>query len=194
MAAEGGEGGAPGDRSSVVGAGGSVKVVVVGDGAVGKTSLLVSYIVDRFPTEHVPTVFANYAKEAMVCGERVNLWLCDTAGQSLHSVADKWLPEVRFHCPTAQFLLVATKLDLRNSEAEHARLAKEGMKTVPEEEGQQLAKDLNMDGYIECSALTQDGLNEVFDYAARLALTSTKTAPRRQESRLASFLRRCKFL
>ena len=29
---------------------------------------------------------------------------------SLHNVSEKWLPEVRFHCPSAQYLLVATKV------------------------------------------------------------------------------------
>ena len=29
---------------------------------------------------------------------------------SLHNVSEKWLPEVRFHCPSAQYVLVATKV------------------------------------------------------------------------------------
>ena len=171
----------------------NIKCVVVGDGAVGKTCLLISYTTNAFPGEYIPTVFDNYSANVMVDGKPIQLGLWDTAGQedydrlrplsypqtdvflvcysiisrsSYENVRTKWIPEIKHHVPDAPFLLVGTKKDLRDDQDVVNKVGQ----TLQAVDGENLAKELGARAYVECSALTQDGLKGVFDEAIRHAL------------------------
>ncbi|KAL5008339.1 hypothetical protein ScPMuIL_013051 [Solemya velum] len=169
-----------------------IKCVVVGDGAVGKTCMLMSYATSKFPREYVPTVFDNYSVTVTVRERQFQLGLIDTAGQeeyeglrllsypgthvflfafsvtmpeSMANLELKWIPEVRHQVPEAAFLIVGTQIDLRDNEVTRQKLQKRRQKPVTLEEGVKLAKKVQADGYVECSALTEQGLKSVFDEA-----------------------------
>lgn len=179
----------------------NIKCVVVGDGAVGKTCLLISYTTNAFPGEYIPTVFDNYSANVMVDGKPINLGLWDTAGQedydrlrplsypqthvflvcfavvsrpSWNNVKSKWIPEINHHAPGVPIILVGTKADLRNDDDTIAQLRSKNLTMVSAAEGQSMADDIGAKGYLECSALTQEGLKNVFDEAIRAALDKPK--------------------
>ncbi|KAI2518453.1 ras homolog family member C [Homo sapiens] len=118
------------------------KLVIVGDGACGKTCLLIVFSKDQFPEVYVPTVFENYIADIEVDGKQVELALWDTAGQedydrlrplsypdtdvilmcfsidspdSLENIPEKWTPEVKHFCPNVPIILVGNKKDLRKA-------------------------------------------------------------------------------
>ncbi|KAK2171776.1 hypothetical protein NP493_1027g00017 [Ridgeia piscesae] len=183
------------------------KLVVVGDGECGKTCLLLVYSRDEFPEHYVPTIFENYVAELQVGNQTVQLALWDTAGQedydrlrplsypdtdvlllcfaidnpdSFQNVDEKWLSEISHFCPKVPRILVGTKKDLRNDERCKQRLAELKTKPVTVEEGQMMATKIQATAYIECSAKTRDGVQDVFEVAAKAALQRryrTKRSP-----------------
>ncbi|XP_028331266.1 ras homolog family member Ua [Gouania willdenowi] len=180
------------------------KCVLVGDGAVGKTSLVVSYTTNGYPTEYVPTAFDNFSATVSVDGQPVKLQLCDTAGQdefdklrplcytsadvfllcfsvvspaSFQNVPEKWIPEIRKHAPFVPLVLVGTQCDLREDVKVLIDLAKYKERPVDPADARDCAREIGAVAYMECSSLTQKNLKEVFDTAILASLqnySSTK--------------------
>jgi Ras-related C3 botulinum toxin substrate 1 len=169
-----------------------IKCVVVGDGAVGKTCLLISYAKNEFPEDYVPTVFDNYNATVEVDGRDLTLGLWDTAGQedydklrplsypgthvfilcfsvvseaSYENVESKWVIELKKHCPGTPIVLVGTKIDLRDDAKYVSGLKSKGQRVLTAADGDLLAKKIGAVKYLECSAKTRKGLKEVFEEA-----------------------------
>ncbi|XP_063224549.1 ras-like GTP-binding protein RhoL isoform X2 [Bacillus rossius redtenbacheri] len=164
-----------------------IKITAVGDGMVGKTCMLITYVSKEFPRDYVPTVFDNYADNITVDGQDFNMTLWDTAGQedyerlrplsypntdcfllcfsvsgrsSFENIASKWYPEIRHHCPSIPIVLVATKTDLREEDDD----------CVSTSEGRKMKQKIRAARYVECSAIKGEGLKEVFVEAIRAVM------------------------
>jgi len=171
-----------------------VKIVVIGDGAVGKTCLLISYVNNEFPRQYVPTVFDNYAINTVVDKKTYSVTLWDTAGQedfdrlrplsypgtdifliciavvtplSLTNAKLKWRSEVQHHCPQTQYMLVGLKTDLRGSSSE----------VISREECMAAAREMGAIDYVECSAQLQEGVANVFETAVRHVVCARNGKP-----------------
>lgn len=87
---------------------------------------------------------------------------------SFDNVKSKWYPEISHHCPDAKTMLVGTKIDLREDQETRENL--KGEKLPTPEMGQALAQQIGAVAYLECSALTQEGLRRVFEEAIRAVI------------------------
>jgi len=176
----------------------AIKCGIVGDGTVGKTTLLVSYTAQAFMDEYVPTVFDNFSAIEEVDGQCINMILWDTAGQedytpirttmyrntdifllcfstvmmdSFDNLKHKWIHELRSNANDTPFILVGTKVDLRE------KLEKEGDKNqeiINFKKGQKRAKELKAQSYVECSSTNPASVNNVIIEAIHVVLDREK--------------------
>ena len=82
-----------------------------------------------------------------------------------------WSPEVKHYCRGVPILLVGDKTDLRGGGATVEALAKSGQKPVSKDEAVHVAHKIRADSYVECSAKENEGVDTVFQTAARAAIS-----------------------
>ncbi|THU57159.1 hypothetical protein C4D60_Mb03t00580 [Musa balbisiana] len=186
-----------------------IKCVTVGDGAVGKTCMLISYTSNTFPMDYVPTVFDNFSANVVVDGNTVNLGLWDTAGQedynrlrplsyrgadvfllafSLISKAsyENWIPELKHYAPGVPIILVGTKLDLRDDDQfliDHPSAV-----PISTAQGEELRKLIGAPAYVECSSKTQQNIKAVFDAAIKVVLQPPKQKKKKKKSQMGCYI------
>uniref|UniRef100_A0A8C2LTZ2 Ras homolog family member D n=1 Tax=Cricetulus griseus TaxID=10029 RepID=A0A8C2LTZ2_CRIGR len=135
----------------------SVKVVLVGDGGCGKTSLMMVFADGAFPESYSPTVFERYNVTLQMKGKPVHLQIWDTAGQddydrlrplfypdanvlllcfdvtspnSFDNVSNRWYPEVTHFCKGVPIIVVGCKTDLRKDKVLANKLRRNGLEPV----------------------------------------------------------------
>ena len=165
----------------------TLKITVIGDAGVGKTSLLYVLVGHAFPTRYIPTIFEGLQLEREINKEafKINIW--DTAGQdeydrlrplsysganiiflcfaldcqeSFQNVTRKWIPEIRHYAPYAQIFLIGTKYDMyQHDNPNH----------VSYKEAQQLVIDQKLTCYTQCSAKENFGIDKIFNAISQVS-------------------------
>ncbi|CAF0871598.1 unnamed protein product [Rotaria sordida] len=177
--------------------GGHITCVIIGDSGVGKSSLVVSYTTNDFPTKYVPTAFDNYSVDVSVGTRLVHFDICDTGGkeqfsplhglcipysdvillcfsvvnpQSFQNAITYWLSRARRSNSKIPIILVGTQMDLRSDLQTLLTLDQQKLKPVTEKEARARAQQMHACTYIECSSLTEKNLKTVFDTAVLTAI------------------------
>jgi len=173
-----------------------IKLMMIGDQAVGKTALLVRYADDDFNETLLPTIGIDFKiKTVELLGKRVKLQIWDTAGQErfrtitqayyrgamgillIYDVTNtkswsnvrNWVRNIEGNAPqTVNKILVGNKCDLANQ------------RQVSTQQGQQLAREYDIQ-FFETSARTNSNVHEAFltlatDVVNRLAASGASSA------------------
>ena len=157
-----------------------LKLVVIGDGAVGKTSLIVRHVDKRFIEEYKPTIGFDIALKTMKIEEggiEAELLIWDIAGQAIfekireeylqgtngalilfdltrketYDHVNDWLKELTNYAGKVPFVLIGNKADLTDQRA------------VSEDEGRHLMSKTEAIEYIETSAKTGQKVEDAFE-------------------------------
>ena len=174
------------------------KLVIVGDGLVGKTTLAIVFAKGTFPEVFLPTApwDENYVADILVDDTHFELALWDTPGiedwdrlrplsypdshvilicfaidhpDSLANVWEKWISEILHFCEGLPIMLVGLKKELRKDPRTIEELLRVGQHPVTTSEGEEMRGKIGALQYMECSAKTNEGVRELFGVATRAA-------------------------
>jgi len=159
------------------------KLILGGDGAVGKTSMVHRYVENEFETDYKSTIGTSIMKKECTFKElksKVRFVIWDLAGQaqfkrvrqsylanaeagllvydvtnrsSFENIDKNWYSEIKKASPNIVLILVGNKIDLESD------------RVVSRDEGEALAQELTLT-YIETSAKTGENVNDAFKMLA----------------------------
>lgn len=86
------------------------------------------------------------------------------------NVKSYWFPHIQECCPNVPYMVVGLRTDLRDDPATIERLTEKRQTAITPEQGLKLAKEINALAFVECSAKTGQGVQEVFQTAVNLLL------------------------
>ncbi len=165
------------------------KIVIIGDAAVGKTSLINRFVEDKFSEDYRATLGANIVrKDVNLDNARVRLIMWDLAGQekyrvvrsmyfqgcqgallvydvtrynTLESINNKWLKDYKKHVKKkGAYILIGNKTDLKDQIA------------IPTEKGKELATKIKASDFIETSARLGENIEEAFSLLVNQILSN----------------------
>ncbi|XP_052698417.1 cdc42 homolog [Crassostrea angulata] len=169
----------------------SICCSVVGDGMVGKSSLIQSFVHQEPPSGYLATVVENYDALMSVYGDNYLVSITDFGGEhtnaflkspnnkavfvvcysvvdreSFRNVREFWIPSIKNLKKKHDIVLVATHVDIRESkDVDH----------VTFDEGFDLCREVNGHTFIECSAADRIRTKQVFESVVSSALAKKKT-------------------
>ncbi|XP_029350051.1 rho-related GTP-binding protein RhoV-like [Echeneis naucrates] len=94
---------------------------------------------------------------------------------SFDNISSKWIPQIRVSNPTSPIVLVGTQSDLCHNVDVLIHLDQRHAKPVYFRQARRLAHRIRAQDYVECSALTQHNLKDVFDCAVTAAIKHKQT-------------------
>ncbi|KAI8974299.1 GTP-binding protein rho1 [Pilobolus umbonatus] len=169
------------------------KIMIVGDAGCGKTSLLIGINNGTFPEASIPAGFEHYVANLTWNDKLYKVTLWDTSDikcyaasrrasyadidvillcyaidlpKSLEDAIEEWILEICQYLQLSSIILVGCKKDLRDNAYQDMNLGINTQRMLSTEEGQAEANKFFKNQHFECSAVTGEGIQELFEYAA----------------------------